>query len=79
MATKTITIMNDAFKLLRRSKRKSESYSEVIRREFKEKSNIMELAGAWKDVTDKEVARMKRLTSTVSENTTKEMLHDTRR
>ena len=69
MSTKIIAIMEDEFSLLRRSKRSRESYSGVIRRVFKKKS-IIDLAGAWKDVSDEEADRMKDLIKKVRSKTT---------
>ena len=54
MTTKTITIMDDAYMLLLRNKMKNESFSEVIRKHFKRKKSILEFAGAWKDMSDKD-------------------------
>ncbi len=60
MGTKNISIMDDVYKLLLVKKIANESFSEVIRRELKRKKNIMEFAGAWKDlVNDEEAEEMK--------------------
>lgn len=48
MTTKTITIMNDAYKILLRNKHRDESFSDVIRRTLTKKRNIMEFAGVLK-------------------------------
>ena len=58
MATKTISIMDDAYRLLYRNKRKDESFSDVIRREFSGKGKISECAGLWSDLTDEQVDEM---------------------
>ena len=58
MTTKTITIMEDSYDLLLKGKRKNESFSELIRRTFK-KGSIMEFAGAWSDMSDKEADELK--------------------
>lgn len=60
MATKTITIMEDAYKILLMNKMRSESFSEEIRRVLAKKKNIMEFAGAWGDMNDKEAEEMKK-------------------
>lgn len=39
MVTKTLTIMEDAYELLKSAKRDDESFSDVIRREFSSKKN----------------------------------------
>jgi predicted CopG family antitoxin len=59
MVTKTITIMDDAYMLLLRNKLREESFSDVIRRAFSKKKNIMKYAGAWKDMSDKEAEELK--------------------
>ena len=61
MATKTLTIMEDAYEMLAKRKGKDESFSEVIRRVVggEKKKSIMELAGAWSHLSDEEVERRK--------------------
>lgn len=59
MATKTITIMDDAYTLLLRNKMNSESFSDVIRRFFSRKKSILEFAGAWDDMSEKEAEELK--------------------
>lgn len=49
MATKTITIMDDAYDLLKKAKLKDESFSDVIRREFSSKAKVSDFFGAWED------------------------------
>lgn len=61
MATKTITIVKDAYKALKREKMENESFSEVILRLTKKEGSLMELAGAWKDMTDEEEGRIKKI------------------
>ena len=58
MATKTITIMEEAYEALARRKLPQESFSDVIRRITK-KRDIMEFAGAWKHFTDDDIKEMK--------------------
>jgi predicted CopG family antitoxin len=60
MGTKTISIMDDVYGMLVARKRASESFSELLRRSVKEKSDIMEFAGAWKDVRDGRIEEMKK-------------------
>lgn len=47
MLTKTITIMEDVYELLKSMKTKNESFSDVIRKELSKKKSIMDLAGSW--------------------------------
>ncbi|MBS3102948.1 antitoxin VapB family protein [Candidatus Woesearchaeota archaeon] len=58
MATKTISIMDDAYELLVRNKKKDESFTDVIRREFSKKGSILDLAGAWSDLSDNDIEEM---------------------
>ena len=60
MTTKTITIMDDAYKLLIRNKMKKESFSDVIRRGFSKKGKISECAGLWADMTDEQFEGMEK-------------------
>jgi len=58
MATKTITIMEDAYELLKRRKGPDESFTEVIRKMDAGKGRLSDYAGAWKDMTDEEEKAM---------------------
>ncbi len=53
MRMKTITISSVAYEALVREKRPGESFSDVILRLIRESGDLMELAGSWKDVSDK--------------------------
>ncbi len=74
MATKTISIMDDAYGLLVRNRMGNESFSEVIRRTFGKKKSIMEFAGAWKDIDDREIERMHEHVEGLRKRSTKEFL-----
>ncbi len=75
MGTKNIAIMEDAYKLLLVRKMANESFSDVIRRELKRKKNIMEFAGAWKDiVSDKKAEEMKKAIKNLRRKSTKDLL-----
>ena len=52
---KTITISIEAYNALLREKRPGESFSDVILRLIKSRGDVMDLAGAWSDVTDEAV------------------------
>ena len=54
MVTKNISITEEAYNLMKRHKRHGESFSEVIREHFKKKNSILDYAGIWADVPEKE-------------------------
>ena len=60
MATKTITIMEDVYNLLRAARRGKESYSDILRRQLKRERSILDFAGAWENVSDEEIDAIKR-------------------
>ena len=74
MGTKTITIMDEAYGLLLRRKRENESFSEVIIRLVRKKSNIMELAGAWSEMSDKDIEKMKSNIAELRKKSTGELI-----
>ena len=56
---KTITVSEEAYKLLLSEKREGESFSDVIIRLIKSnKKNIMDYAGIWADISDEEVSKL---------------------
>lgn len=61
MATKTISIMDDVYDRLVALKRADESFSDELRRLTETKGSILEFAGIWKDMTDKDADDMKRV------------------
>ena len=60
MGTKTITLMDDAYKRLKTLKGPEESFSDIVRRLTSEKGSILEFAGAWKDMSEKEAEELKK-------------------
>lgn len=60
MATKTITIKEEAYNRLLAHKKPDESFSDEIIRHFSKKPNIMDFCGTWSDISDKEAEKMKR-------------------
>jgi len=59
MATKTISIMEDVHSLLVRNKHKGESFSDELRRLLKNKGSILDCAGLWSDLSDRQVKEIK--------------------
>ncbi len=57
MATKTITIMEDAYEALAREKLPAESFSDTIRRITKKEEGIEEFFGCWSEETAEEVKK----------------------
>jgi len=74
MATKTITIMEDAYKILLNRKHKNESFSGVIRRITGEKKDIMRFAGAWKHLKEDEVKDMEKRIDLIRRRSTRDLL-----
>ena len=66
--------MEDAYEILLRNKAKSESFSQLIRRTMKRKKDIMEFAGAWKDLTGKEAGEMKSNITKLRKRSTRELM-----
>ena len=58
MATKTITVTEEAYISLANEKKKDESFSELINRKFTKKRSIMEFAGTWSDMGEEEANRL---------------------
>lgn len=63
MTSKTISVSEDAYELLKKMKLKNESFTETIRRLAKRR-RIMDCAGLWTDVPEEE---MKALESSIKE------------
>jgi len=79
MATKTITIMEDAYEALNRLKKDDESFSEVIRKIAKSrkgsKEAVLECAGLWEGLlSDKEAEGMKRQIIKARKSSTSKLL-----
>ena len=74
MVTKTISIMNDTYNILLRKKRKDESFSDVIRRITSVKRDVMDFAGVWKDISDKDINKIKKLIEDLRKKSTADLL-----
>ena len=57
MATKTITIGEDAYELLKSAKRPDESFSDTIRRTYGKRKRMEDFFGAWGEELGGEVER----------------------
>ncbi|MEK6915457.1 MAG: antitoxin VapB family protein [Nanoarchaeota archaeon] len=60
MVVKNISIMEDVYRMLLARKKVNESFSDLLRRTVKEKRDIMEFAGAWKNISDERIGEMKK-------------------
>ncbi|HKZ49105.1 MAG TPA: antitoxin VapB family protein [Thermoplasmata archaeon] len=54
MGIKTIALDEGTYQLLRRQKRKGETFNELVRRLLRRKRPLHEFAGAWKDIPEEE-------------------------
>ena len=79
MGTKTISIMGDVYELLVRNKKPDESFSEELRRLVPKNRNIMECAGLWAHMNDKEAEDMKKHIGNFGKKFTKSLLKRTSR
>lgn len=62
MTTKTITIMEDAYEMLKKAKQAGESFSDTIRRTYNKKNKMEDFFGAWGEELGNEVeAAMKKM------------------
>lgn len=60
MVTKTITITEDAYMLLKQRKTEGESFSQVIAKLAKQKGDIWDHFGAWKDMPEEDFKAIKK-------------------
>lgn len=60
MGTKTISIMDDVYVRLKTLKSPEESFSDQIRRLTEEKGNLLQFAGLWKNIPEKEIKEIKK-------------------
>ena len=74
MGTKNISIMDDAYHLLAKNRRKGESFSNVIRRIALKKKDIMDFAGSWKNVSDEEAEKIKEDISNLKKKATRDLI-----
>ena len=74
MGTKTISIMDDVYELLVRNKKEEESFSGELRRLIKKKGSILDCAGLWSDLSDKQAEEMEKAIKKSKEYTRKHIL-----
>lgn len=62
MGYKSVSLSSDVYELLKEKKRSDESFSDFIKRllEKPDIKQLIELAGAWSDVSADEIAALKR-------------------
>ncbi|HLC84986.1 MAG TPA: antitoxin VapB family protein [Candidatus Nanoarchaeia archaeon] len=73
MVTKTLTITEDAYKLMTRSKRHDESFSEEITRVFTKRKPLSAFAGLWK-MSEEEANKMKDVIKNIRKHTSEDVL-----
>ena len=69
MGTKTISIMDDIYDKLKALKLPDESFSDELRRLTEKKGNIMDLAGAWSDLSKERADKMKKAIDSMRDGT----------
>lgn len=57
---RTVHLDEEAYNLLRRFKRRGDSFSDVVKRHFSHKRDLGDSAGGWKDVPEERLKRLKR-------------------
>ena len=81
MATKTITITEEVYKVLASEKKKDQSFSKVILRTHKKKGSweaVSKFIGAWEHVPDEVIDNMKKDIEKLSENSMKSVARKVR-
>ncbi|RMF54799.1 antitoxin [Candidatus Woesearchaeota archaeon] len=76
MGTKTISIMDDVYKMLARNKKRNESFSDLLRRTFNKKGDISRFVGAWQHIPDRDIDEMKAAIKRVRANADKRLRND---
>jgi len=67
MATRTVALDDEAYEMLRRSKRSEESFSEAVKRLARPRQPLSEFVGIWSDLTAKERRELKQIYSDLRE------------
>lgn len=71
--------MEDAYNLLNKNKHEGESFSSVIRRITKKNKNIMDFAGAWRNISDKEAEKIKEDIYNLRKKSTEDLMRKIKR
>lgn len=66
--------MDDVYEILARNKKKDESFSDMLRKEYSKKGSILDLAGAWSDLSDKDAVHMEKAIKKSREYTRKHVM-----
>ena len=59
MASKLVSLDTEAYQMLRAKKRAGDSFSDVVKREFRPRRPLTDFIGIWKDMPDAEVEEVK--------------------
>ena len=59
MSAKTVALDPEAYALLRRQRREGETFSEAVKRLSGKRRSILEYAGIWKSLPDKDLERIR--------------------
>ena len=70
---KTIAVANDVYEMLRKDKRKGESFSDVLRRWRRSKPSLMDSFGLWGDMPEEEFRRIERAIKSVDRPVSEEL------
>jgi predicted CopG family antitoxin len=76
MATKTITIMEDAYELLSRAKRPDESFSDTIRRTYSKELRRESFFGVWKNLDSEAMKTTIRKSRTAQSKRMEQVIND---
>lgn len=67
MAARTVALDEEAYDLLKRTKRPGESFSDAVKRLARPNRSLLEFAGAWSDMTADERRRLAKIYESVGE------------
>ena len=59
MSAKTVALDHDAYEVLRRQRRAGETFSDAVKRLSGGRRSILDYAGIWKDVPEKDLERIR--------------------